>query len=84
MRSDDLVPLLAGTPSLSVGIRQGVIVAWDALTGENTVSVAGTEMTNLNFLSNGTIPNYVAGDSVSIMTYASTWTIIGKNHSPGS
>ena len=82
--SDDLVPLFATTPSLSLGMRQGVIVAWDASTGENTVNVGGTDMTNLVFISDGTIPNLVEGDVVAILTYANTWAVLGKLHNPGS
>jgi hypothetical protein len=82
MRSEDLVPLLASKPSQSVGLRQGVVLTWDSATGENTIDVGGATMENLTFLSDGTVPNYVTDDVVILLTFGSTWAVLGKFVTP--
>ena len=84
MRSDDLVPLLAAGPGPAVGYRQGVIVTWDPDTAENTVSVGGSLLTNLNVLNTSEAAILTAGDVVGILTLPGTWAIIGRLTIPGT
>lgn len=82
LRSEDLAPLLASKPSQSVGLKQATVLTWDSVTGENTIDVDGSTMENLTFLSDGTIPNYVTDDVVILLTFGSTWAVLGKFLTP--
>lgn len=84
MRSNDLVPLLAPSPSPGVGFRQGTIVSWNANTAENTVLVGDTLMTNLPILNTSEAAILAAGNVVGILTSGSTWGILGRFTIPGS
>jgi len=64
--------------SRDIGLRQGVITAWDDLTGQNTVNVEGEEFTNLDCVQSGIGISYAAGDSVVVMKKQSTYFILGK------
>lgn len=63
---------------------QGVIIAWDAVTGVNTVSFRGRQYENMAFQSIGNvIPEYSGGDIVVISGWApegrlSSWYIVGR------
>lgn len=81
MRSDDLVPLLAGASEADVGFRQGKIVAWDAQTGANTVELGGQQFTDLPVLSASGISLSV-GDVVGLLRYRSTYLILGRINTP--
>jgi hypothetical protein len=83
-RSDDLAPLLAASPGPAVGYRQGVIVTWDPDTAENTVSVGGALLENLNVLNTSEAAILAAGDVVGILTLPGTWAIIGRLTIPGT
>lgn len=78
MRSDDLAPLLAPTRTPVAGVRQGVVVAWDAITYANTVDVGGQELTNLPVLNSSDAALVAAGDVVSILTFGASWLILGR------
>lgn len=77
-RSDDLVPFLTPDGQPDVGFRQGIITAFDAEAGTNTVVVGGTELHDLQVLSaSGTIFLY-PGDIVGIYRFQSTYFIMGR------
>lgn len=84
MRSDDLAPLLAPSPGPAVGYRQGVIVTWNPDTAENTVSVGGALLTNLNILNTSEAAILGPGDVVGILTLPGTWAILGRLTIPGT
>lgn len=84
MRSNDLTPLLNPEKSQALGYRQGVIVAYDPVTYNNTVQVAGSLMTNLPILNTSEADLLIPGDVVGILTGGPSWTIIGRLIVPGS
>jgi hypothetical protein len=65
------------------GIRQGTIVTWDVLSGENTISVAGAVLTNVPFMTPGTFFILQAGDPVILLTMRGSWFILGRTVNPG-
>jgi hypothetical protein len=83
-RSDDLVPFLTSKPAPGVGFRQGVIVAWDQDTAENTVLVGGTVMTDLPILNSTEASLLEPGDVVGVQTFGNTWAILGRFVFPGT
>lgn len=79
-RPDDLTPLLLpkkrpATPTLSY--RQGVLLAYDAVTFANTVQVGDTTLTNVAVLNPAAIP-LAAGDVVGLAVAGPVWFILGK------
>lgn len=84
MRADDLVPLVMQKPAAGVGFRQGVIVTWDSNTAENTVIVGGQLMTDLPILNTSEAAILAPGDVVGILTFGSTWGILGRFTIPGT
>ena len=75
-RSDDLAGLLAPAAGPATGVRQGKVIAFDALTGASTVAVAGSVLTNLRRLDTGITPT--AGDVVLLLRVRSSWLILGR------
>lgn len=84
MRGDDLVDLLRPAPDPAVGLRQGVITAFDQTTGQNTVNVAGGVLTNLPILSGSESLEYAPGDVVVLLRLRSSWCILGRIVVPGA
>lgn len=85
MRSDDLVPLLVPPPqAVGLGFRQGVIQTWNPANAENTVLVGGTLLQNLPILNTAEALLLGAGDVVGILTYQSSWWILGRITIPGT
>lgn len=83
-RADDLTPLLAGPPDAGVGYRQGTIIAFDPVTLENTVRVAGTDLVDLPLLGLAEATTLRPGSVVGLLTSGSSWAIIGQLVIPGS
>jgi hypothetical protein len=80
-RSDDLAPLLGPAPGGAVGFRQGVVLAWNQLTAENVVQVAGGVFTNLSILNTNEALLLGPGDVVGILTTgegAQSWFVLGR------
>lgn len=84
-QSFELAPYLLGRRE-SRGARraQGVILTWDSVTGENTISFRGEEYINMPFLTIGNaIPDYTGGNIVVIEGWApegrlASWYIVGR------
>ncbi len=88
MRSDDLVPLFGSIPPASVGYKQGLVLAWDPLTAQNTIMVdGGIEFTDLAILNTAEASILQPGDVVGILTTgrsARSWMILGRVTVPGT
>jgi hypothetical protein len=84
MRSDDLTPLLSGKHTVGTGFRQGVIITWNPDTAENTVSVAGSVLTNLPILNTSEASLLDTGDVVAVITMGSSFAILGRLVIPGT
>ncbi len=77
-RSDDLALVLAPAPAPAVGYRQGLVVAWDSVTFANQVQVGESVLTNLPLLNSSDAALIVPGDAVGILTFGSSWAILGR------
>lgn len=77
-RSDDLAPLLVPDGRPVLGVRQGVVVAWDPVTFANQVRVDGVVLTDLPLLSSSDAALVVPDDVVSILTIGPSWGILGR------
>lgn len=77
-RSTDLAGLFPSGPNLDVGFTQGVVVSWDEATGTNAVDVKGTVLTNLPALNIGEFAILQEGDVVGLLSYKSTYFILGR------
>lgn len=88
MRSDDLVPFLASPSaaggSKGVGWTKGVIVSWNQNTAENTVLVRGVLVENVPILNTSEAAILQAGDVVGLLSFGSTWGILGRFTIPGT
>ncbi len=82
MRSDDLAPLLAAQGGSTVGIRQGTVIAWDPVSLANEISVGGASLINLPVLDQGSTALVTVGDSVIILTFNSSWLVLGRVVTP--
>jgi len=82
--TDDLAPLLVPAGGDPVRIRQGTITAWDPQTGQNTVHVAGADLTNVQMLSSDQTVVLSAGDVVLLMSTRRQMWIIGRVVTPGA
>lgn len=81
MRSDDISRDINGKPpsgDRDIGMRQGVILAWNDLTGENLVDVEGQVFEDLDVLMSGIGIRYSVNDVVSIIRRQSKYYIQGK------
>ncbi|HEY3513562.1 MAG TPA: hypothetical protein VG497_01930 [Kribbella sp.] len=81
MRSDDISADILGQPpsgDRDIGMRQGVILAWDELSGENVVDIEGQTFENLDVLISGIGTRFAVYDVVSILRRQSRYFIQGK------
>jgi hypothetical protein len=83
---DDLVPLFAPDPSAPppLNFRQGRVVAWNPDTGENTIDVGGAQLEDVSVLNTGEAIALKVGHIVGLVTWGSSWFIIGRITVPGS
>jgi hypothetical protein len=65
-----------GSPPLA--FRQGVVVTWDQTTGENTVNVGGTVLTNLPALTTSEVTSLAAGDVVGLLRSGPQFFVLGR------
>lgn len=84
MRSEDLAPLLADKGLPGVGFRQGKVVSFNANTGANTIDVAGTALVDVPMLNSGEAVALKAGHVVGLLTFKSSWWILGRVTVPNS
>lgn len=75
--SDDLAPYLLPEKQ-DFGYRQGVVVAWDALTGTNVVNVDGRDLVDLDILATSDSIFLGPGDPVLLLQFRSTLCIMGR------
>lgn len=83
-RSNDLVPLLFPPPSDQLGFRQGTVVSFDLDNGTNTIDVGGAQLTNVPLLNVTDSVSLEPGTVVALLTWKSSWWIIGRVIIPGS
>lgn len=83
-RSDDLAgvfgALRPGEPPFN--FRQGTVVTWDFVTGQNTISVGGTVLVNVPFLSMSGALLYRPGDIVNLLKQGAAWMVMGRVADP--
>lgn len=84
MRSDDLVPILTPPPMDGLGFRQGEVISFDSETGANIISVGGTTLVDVPMLNSGEAIALKAGHIVALLTWKSSWWILGRVTLPGS
>lgn len=77
-RADDLAPRLVKAPRPQTGMRQGIVREWDAATGENVVSVGGTDLVNLPMINLSDAPSIRVGDTVAVDRYLLAFYIAGR------
>lgn len=83
-RPDDLAPLLFRDPGPGLGFRQGTVVSYNSLTGENTIQVGGGLVADLPILNTSEALLLEAGSVVGILTAGSSWFILGRITVPGT
>lgn len=89
MSAADLADLLTGRyapPSAGtgdIGFHQGVVTAWNSATGENTISVAGGTVSNIDVLTTSDSIMLTVGDGVGLLRVKSTYFILGRIAPPG-
>lgn len=62
----------------------GVVLAWDTLTGENTILVNGTEMPDLRCLTSGIGVRFTVGETVVVIKKQTQYFILGRVSAPQS
>lgn len=67
----------------ALGFHQGVVDAWDSITGANTVRVLGTTINDLPVLSTADSIMLTEGDLVGVMRFQATYFILGRIAPPG-
>lgn len=78
--SADLVGVLAQPRPQVPSFRQGVVIAWNPTTGENTVELEGVQLTDLGFVGAGSgtaVPAYDPGDTVLLLVVRQTVVVLG-------
>lgn len=84
MTSDDTSTLFEPDPDQPpvLQLRQGIVQAWDADSGENSVQIAGGVLVNLPSLT-AESATLVAGDVVAILSAEDRAVVLGKVTTPG-
>lgn len=78
MRSEDLAPMLTPKGLPGVGFRQGKVLSFNTDTGANTIDVAGTALVDVPMLNSGEAVALKAGHVVGLLTFKSSWWILGR------
>lgn len=79
--TDDITPLLlaGNTGELpTIGFHQGVVVAWNDQTGENTIRVAGSDVNDLAMLNITEALVLRPGHVVGLLRFLNTYFILGR------
>lgn len=89
MRSADIAALMVAginreASSKDLEFHQGVVEAWNPVTGENTVRINGTALTNLRLLSSGAETAFAVGETVGVLMYRTVPFVLGRISAPGN
>jgi hypothetical protein len=76
----DITGLFSQAQKAEVGFRQGVIIAFNGTTKENTVNMGGTILTNIPVLTGVAL---IEGDIVGLLRSNTTYFILGLIIIPG-
>jgi hypothetical protein len=83
MTISDLTSLFPQPTSADLGFRQGKIVTFDAVTGENSVNVGGTIIENVSLLNITGATLLQPGDIVGLLRSRTQYFIMGRIAVPG-
>lgn len=88
MRSDEIARLMVQglnreANSKDVAFHQGVVAAWNPVTGENTIRINGTPLQNLRVLSSGAETAFAVGQTVGVLQYRTAYFVLGRISAPG-
>lgn len=83
MIGDDLTGLLGPGDGPEFGFRQGVVLSFNIIGGQNEIDVAGTVLTDIPFLNPGGYTILQPGDVVVLFRMRSSWAILGRVTTPG-
>lgn len=78
MRADNLESLFTTAGESPTSFHQGTVLTWNQQTGANTVSVAGSILTNVPVLNTGEAIALKAGHVVGLTKWRTQWFIIGR------
>lgn len=82
-----LLPALIGATGgeqKGLGFHQGIVTAWDSITGTNTITVAGNTFSDLRSLLGGESALIRPGDVVAILKYQTVYFVLGRITAVGS
>lgn len=77
-RDDDLTPALVQRLNSDIGYHQGVIVTWNKQTGQNSIDMAGTILTDVPMLNLTEALTMKTGYVVGLLRFKSTYFILGR------
>lgn len=72
------------TGSADLTVYRGLVLAWDELSGVNTIKVNGAELDNLPVIQGGVGIAYQVGESVEVLRVSQQYFILGKVGAPGA
>lgn len=65
-------------PRPELGFHQGLVESWDSSTGENTIRIAGSSITDVPMLNIGDTTNIIEGNTVAVLRYRNAYFIVGR------
>ena len=65
-----------------VDFRMGTLASWNSTTGENTVTVGGSTLTDLPVLQTTALPTLTEGDVVGLLRVRNQFILLGKVEKP--
>lgn len=74
----------AAATSGDLRFHQGLVLSWNAATGANTVSIAGTPVPDVPVLTSAGLVSLAPGDPVMVLRYKSKYFIVGRIVGPNS
>lgn len=76
--NDDLTSLVTPGGAPQTEFRQGVVVTFDSSTGNNTINVAGSVLTNVPTLNPLDAINYATNTVLLLLRMGASWVIVGR------
>lgn len=70
-------------PRPQLTFHQGIVIAWDAVAGTNTVRVLGRDMNDLPSLIGSEVGLIRADDIVGLLFFQNTYFVLGRIETPG-